>query len=436
MSQPSLLRVVSRWEILALSVNDVVGSGVYLLPAAAALLLGPASVWAVPAAGLCVLLIVLCFAEAGSRFDEPGGAYVYTRAAFGDFVGFEVGWMTWIARVSSAAGLAAGFAQALTGVWAAAGTGWGRAAAIALPLVGLTAINVTGVRYGARAAVVLVVGKLVPLIVLVAVGLVAVDWARVLEAPSAPPGSFGEAALLLLFAYAGFENTAAPAGEFTHPRRDVPFALLVMIAGVTLIYTLVQLIGLGVVPDLGASETPLADAAGILLGPFGVWLLTIGAILSILGTNNNTVLAGSRYLYALATSGRLPAVFAGVHPRYRTPWVALGAQTSLALPLALSGTFTQLVALSVIARMATYIGTAAAVPVLRRTAPTTPSTIRLPGGPAIPLAALLVCLVLLSSATAASLVAGALAASAGAVIYFAGGRRAGSGPPGPELTSF
>ena len=108
MSQPSLLRVVSRWEILALSVNDVVGSGVYLLPASAALLLGPASVWAVPAAGLCVLLIVLCFAEAGSRFDDSGGAYVYTRAAFGDFIGFEVGWMSWVARVSSAAGLAAG----------------------------------------------------------------------------------------------------------------------------------------------------------------------------------------------------------------------------------------------------------------------------------------------------------------------------------------
>ena len=423
MSRPSLLRVVSRWEILALSVNDVVGSGVYLLPASAALLLGPASVWAVPAAGLCVLLIVLCFAEAGSRFDDTGGAYVYTRAAFGDFVGFEVGWMTWIARVSSAAGLAAGFAQALTGVWAAAGSGWGRAAAIALSLVGLTAINATGVRYGARTAVILVVGKVVPLVVLVAVGLFAVDWGQVLAAPPARPGSFGEAALLLLFAYAGFENTAAPAGEFKHPRRDIPFALLVMITGVTLIYTLVQLVGLGVVPDLGASQTPLAEAASILLGPFGAWLLTIGAVLSILGTNNNTVLAGSRYLYALAASGRLPAVFARVHPRYRTPWIALGVQTGLALPLALSGTFTGLAALSVIARMATYIGTAAAIPVLRRTTPTTPRTFRLPGGLAIPMGALLVCLMLLSSATAASLLAGAIAATAGGVIYLAGGRR-------------
>jgi len=86
---PGFLRVVSRWEIVALAVNDVIGSGVYLiLPVAAAALLGPASIWAIAAAGVAVLLIVLCFAEASSLFDSPGGAIVYTRAAFGDFVGF------------------------------------------------------------------------------------------------------------------------------------------------------------------------------------------------------------------------------------------------------------------------------------------------------------------------------------------------------------
>src|SRR5688572_32946687 len=102
---PHLLRVISRWEIVALSVNDVIGSGVYLiLPVAAAALLGPASVWAILAAGLAVLLLVLCFAEAGSHFDAAGGAYLYTRAAFGELIGFEVGWMTWIARISTVAG--------------------------------------------------------------------------------------------------------------------------------------------------------------------------------------------------------------------------------------------------------------------------------------------------------------------------------------------
>jgi amino acid transporter len=418
-SSSPLLRVVTRWEVVALSVNDVVGSGVYLLPAAAAMLLGNASVWAVPAAGFCVLLLVLCFAEAGSLFDRPGGGYVYTTAAFGDFAGFQVGWMTWIARVSSAASLSAGFAQALSAVWPAAAAGGVRAAAVVLPLLALTAINIVGVKHSARTATTLVVFKVVPLVVLIAIGVFFVDWGAVLRVEMPAAGRAGEAALLLLFAYAGFENTAAAAGEYERPRRDVPFALLVMIAGVTLIYTLVQIVALGVVPDVATSATPLADAADILIGPAGVWLLTAGALFSILGTNNNTVLAGSRYLYAMAADGRLPAVLARIHPRFRTPWIALLLQTAIAAPLAVTGTFAGLAALSVVARMATYIGTAAAVPVLRRKMPVTPRTIRLPGGAAIPIAALAVCMVFLSSATAQNLIAGASALAIGALIYAA-----------------
>ena len=89
--QTGLKRVVTRWQIVGMVLNGVIGSGVYLLPAAAAALLGPASLWAVPLAGFAVLLLALCFAEAGSHFDEPGAAYVYTREAFGEFVGFQVG---------------------------------------------------------------------------------------------------------------------------------------------------------------------------------------------------------------------------------------------------------------------------------------------------------------------------------------------------------
>ena len=167
-------------KVVALSINDVVGSGVYLLPAAAALLLGPASIWAVPVAGVCVLLIVLCFAEAGSLFDRPGGAYVYTRTAFGEFVGFEVGWMTWLTRVTTSASISAGFAQALAGVLPEASAGAGRAAAIALPLLALTAINIVGIKHGARTAVILVIGKLLPLVWLMLIGLPAVRWERLL----------------------------------------------------------------------------------------------------------------------------------------------------------------------------------------------------------------------------------------------------------------
>ncbi len=415
-----LLRVVSRWEIVALSVNDVIGSGVYLiLPVAAAALLGPASVWAILAAGLAVLLLVLCFAEAGSLFDRAGGAYVYTRAAFGDFVGFEVGWMTWIARIASVAGLSVFFARAVGFLWEGARSGAGKWATILLALAALTAINVLGVKSGARTAVFLAWGKVLPLVLFVAVGIVAVAWSRVFPVPMPASGNFGKAALLVLFAYAGFENTAAPAAEFRNPRRDVPFALIVMIAIVTGIYVLVQVVAIGTIPNLGASETPLADAARQMMGPIGGFLLTLGAALSVLGTNNNTILSGPRYLYALAETGALPSFFARVHPKYRTPHVAILTQSGIAAALMLTGTAEQLAELSVVARLATYIGTAASVPVLRRKMPATARAVRLPGGALIPAAALGVCLVFLSSATQKNLVAGAIALAAGAAIFLA-----------------
>jgi amino acid transporter len=416
------LRAVSRWEIVALSVNDVIGSGVYLiLPVAAATLLGPASVWAILAAGVAVLLLVLCFAEAGSLFDTPGGAIVYTRAAFGDFVGFEVGWMTWIARISSIAGLSVFFARAVGYLWDGANHGLGQAATIVLPLLALTWINVVGVKSGARTAVFLAWGKVLPLVLLVSVGIFAVDWHRVFPVPTPERANFMKAALLVLFAYAGFENTAAPAGEFKNPKRDIPFALIVQIVIVTAIYTLVQLVAIGTIPNLGLSQTPLADAGRLLMGPVGGFLLTIGAVLSVLGTNNNTVLAGPRYLYALAEGGRLPAFLARIHPRYRTPHVAILTQTGVALALVLTGTAEELAVLSAIARLATYIGTCLAVPVLRRKLPSTPRTIRLPGGPTIPILALVICVLFLSAAEAKNWIAGGIALAAGAAIYFSRG---------------
>ena len=417
---PTLRRAVTRWEIVGLALNDVIGSGVYLLPAAAAALLGAASVWAVLLAGFAVLLLVLCFAEAASHFDEPGSGYLYTREAFGDFVGFEVGWMTWLARVASVASLSNGFAQALTFLWPATGGGLTRVIVIAAPLLLFTWINVVGVKHGARLAVGLTIAKVLPLVFLVLVGVFAIDWSLVFPVPAPDTGNLGEAALLLLFAYAGFENTAASAGEYKNPRRDVPFALMTMIIVVTLLYTLVQLVALGTLPNLAELEegAPLADAATLLIAGWAGVMMTAGAAVSIEGNVGNTMLAGPRYLYALAVDGFGPRALARVHPRYRTPAWAIVTQAVLALGLALSGTFVQLALLSIIARLATYMGTAAAVPFLRRKFPRTEDTIVLPGGPAIPIAALLLCLVFLSSTSSRNLLFGAIALVVGVGIYF------------------
>ena len=415
---PQMRRAVGRWQLYALSVNDVIGSGIYLLPAAAAALLGPASLWAVLLAGVAVSLLVLCYAQAASCFDQPGGGYLYAREAFGDFIGFEVGWMLLLTRIASAAALSNGLAEAVTHFWPDAASGGMRIAIIVGSLGFLVAVNVIGVRAAARTGVFLSIAKVLPLLLFIGIGAAHVDasLAQPLAEP-APVRALGEAALLLLFAYAGFENLPAAAGEYRNPRRDVPFAMLSMIATVTAIYFAVQWVALGTLPGLAESQTPLAAAADRFAGAWLALVVTVGAAVSILGTNSNTVMLGPRYLHALAMDGYGPRVLARIHPRFRTPVPAILTVGALSLLLALSGSFVQLALLSVVARLCAYIGTALSVLVLRRRHDGRDGVLRLPGGPLIPVLAAALAIALLASASIGNLAAGALALVAGAALY-------------------
>jgi amino acid transporter len=186
---------------------------------------------------------------------------------------------------------------------------------------------------------------------------------------------------------------------------------------VTLLYFAVQAVALGTLPGLAQSETPLADASEGFLGSWAGFVLTVGAAVSILGTSGATTLSGPRYLFAIVRDGFGPRFLAKVHPRFRTPANAILFQSAVALPLALTGTFVELAALSVIARLATYIGTAAAVPMLRRRRDVPPAGFVLPWGPVIPIAACLVSASLAASAGPRNLIAGAIALLVGLVIY-------------------
>lgn len=416
--KPALKRVVTRWQIVGLAINDVVGSGIYLLPAAAAAVLGWASIWAVLLAGVAVGLLVLCYAQAASYFDQPGGSYLYAREAFGSFIGFECGWMTWLTRIASAAALSNGLAQAIGHFWPFAETHVGQILIIVASLGILTWINVIGVKAAARTGVVFVIVKLLPLAAFILIGVFYIDWSGAESINLPPLNTLGEAALLLLFAYAGFENTPAAAGEYKNPQRDVPFALITMIITITVIYTLVQLVALGTLPGLADSGSPLAEAAGLFAGNWAALLLTVGAAISIMGTNNNTMLFGPRYVYALSVDGFGPGVLSRIHPRFRTPAVAIIVQGLVALALALSGTFVQLALLSVVARLTTYITTTAALLILQRRYADKQGALKLVGGSLIPILALILSLGLLASATVDNLLAALVALAVGAVIYF------------------
>jgi amino acid transporter len=363
-----LIRTVGFWGLVAMCINAVVGSGVFLLPSESYKLLGPFSLWAPLLFAVPVFILVLCFAEASSHFSEPGGAYLYARTAFGDFIGFETGWMNWIARLTSLASLSNGFVVALALLWPSVGHGAPRIAIITGSLLILGTIHFVGVRYGAASIYVFTLGKLVPLVGFIVVALIA--WRHnPIPASFALPGpgtKWNEAALFMLFAYAGFENMGVPAGEFRNPRRDLPSALLAGTFAIAAIYVLAQLGAMSAVPDLSQTNTPIATAAAALIGPIGAMLITAGALLSMAGTNSGTVLEGSRMLYALSLDRKRMRLLSYVHPRFRTPSVAIVIHVGIAIVMSIAGSFALLALMSAVARLTTYLFTCAAVPRLRK----------------------------------------------------------------------
>jgi len=418
-SAPRLVRAVGLLSLTAIAINGMIGAGIFLLPATAARLLGPLSPLAYFVSGLAILLIILCFAEVGSRFERAGGPYLYARTAFGPFVGFEVGWLFLLARLTAFAAISNAFTAYLAYFWPAAGVGVGRVIAITALLGVLAAINLVGIRYGAWFINLLTVGKLLPLLLLAIAGLFFID-ARQFSFSAPPPiAALRQASLVLIFAFGGFEFASVPSEEVINPRRNLPIALLAAVSLTGIIYVLIQIVALGTVPQLAAASAPLALSAQHFLGVVGGAIVAVGALISTSATDSATVLVGPRLLYAMAEGGQLPGVLARVHPRYRTPHVALAAFALGAWAVAMYSNFSQLAALSAIARLFYYLTTCVAVPVLRRKMPNSSRQFAVPGGALIPVAAVAVSLWLLSGSTLAQAVLGAGALLTGAAIYLA-----------------
>jgi len=413
-STPTLRRELGKWDLTAIGVNQVIGSGVFLLPAALAANLGGWSWIAVGLVGALAMLIALNFAEAASRFEGTGGSYLYTRAAFGRFVSFEVGWMLWATRTTSWASVANGLMDALGYYWPELRAGALRMAALTLLVVVIMLLNIRGVRQSAIVVNIFTIAKLTPLVLFVLLGLPYVSVEALRPDDAVTFQQISAAALLLIFAYGGYEVIPVPAGEARDPRRAVPFAMIATIVTVAIVMTAVQVVALGTLPAIAASRTPLADAALLFLGGFGALMMTGGAAISMTGNNVGQALSGSRNLFALAEQRDLPRAFGHVHPRYHTPDFAIVFTCVITLVLAVSGSFAALAATSAVTRLLVYAGTCASVLALRRQG-RAPFTI--PGGPAVPVLALVISVAILYGASAAQLQAGAIALVLGAVLY-------------------
>jgi basic amino acid/polyamine antiporter, APA family len=420
-----LRRELGRWDLTAIGINQVIGGAVFAMPASVAALAGGWSPWLIVAVGVASLMIAATFAEVGSRFDATGGPYLYTKTAFGRFPAFEIGWMQWFTRVASWASVINVLVASLGFYWPAVTAGPARTALMTAIIAALACINVLGIRQSAWVVNALTIGKLVPLMIFIVFGLPAIEASRLATGPLPGMTDLSKSALLLIFAFGGYEVVPVPAGESKDPRRAVPFALIMTIVVVTILLTLVQIVAIGTLPTLPASKTPLADAAVLFLGAAGAATITLGAVFSTLGNNMGQALSGSRSLYALAEQGDLPRVFARVSARFGTPVVAILFTAGVSLVLATTGSFVTMAQASAVSRLVVYVATCASALRLRGPAfagrVAAPVT-RTPLGPVIPIGAILIALTILVGATGPQLRAGGYALLAGAALYFIAAR--------------
>jgi amino acid transporter len=411
-----IVRGIGRWDLVALMVNITIGSGILGLPSKLFALTGVYSVLALVLCAALLAIVAICFAEVGSRFTHTGGPYLFTRTAFGATPGFIVGWLYWVSRVLTFATICNLLVVYVVRVVPALQGPGPRIAIVSLVVLGILLVNLLGIRQATVVSNGLTLLKVSLLLVFGVVGILAVNaWP---DAPAAlpPAGDFSDAMLLGIFAFVGFEAALVSAGETRNPRRDVPFAVAMSLLLVLVLYAAVQIVCVAAVPELAASTAPFADAAIVLWGPVGETVIAVGAIVIMLGSLNSGFLATSRLPFAFAEQGDVPAVLARVHPRFRTPHVAIFASAALVWLATVASSFLSAITLATSTRMVVYIAGCIALIELRRRSDVQPAGFIAPLGPAIAGIASVLSFALLANASSRELMQLAIAAVVGVVI--------------------
>ncbi len=417
--EADLVRGIRRWDLVAICINGIIGAGIFGLPSRVYGLIGTYSLIAFVACALVVALIILCFAEVSSRFEETGGPYLYAREAFQPAVAFEIGWLIWLARVTAFAANCNLLINYLGFFWLSATTPLWRALVIILVVTVLAIINLLGIRQAAIVSNAFTIGKLVPIILFIAAGLFFLNPQAYELGATPSTGDFSKSVLLLVYAFTGFEMATIPAGEVRDPQRNLPRALLIAIVVVATLYILIQVVCVGTLPGLAQSQKPLADAGSQFLGAAGGAIISAGAIISISGNLNILLLSGSRLPFAMAEQKQLPDVVGKIHGRFFTPYISILITAGLMLFLTLKSSFLEALTISTIARLVTYGATCLALPVFRTRRETQPALFRLPGGTVIAILSLLLIVWLLLNSTLKEAWAATVAAAVGLAIYLA-----------------
>jgi basic amino acid/polyamine antiporter, APA family len=402
---PALVRTIGRSSLTALMVNTIIGSGIFGLPAVVSGRVGDWAPLAYLISGVGMAIVAGCLSEVASQFQESGGQYLYARATLGKFWGIQIAWLAWLSRIAAASGTANLFTTYLGQIAPGATQPIARAIILSSLIGVLAVVNYVGVKSGARFSDFLTATKVLLLAAFIISGLI---WMKLHGTVQPVPLTHAigghdwlEAILVLVYAYGGFEAVLLATGEMRDPRRDAPFALLVGLAIVAVIYSLIQVVITGTLADPSATLKPIADSANHIFGAGAAAVIAIGALISIYGYLSANMLHTPRLTFAMAEQREFPATFGRIHPRFRTPHFSILLYTALTLAFTLWGNFRWNITLSAIARLFTYSSVAVALLVLRHRNPHA-DAFRLPAGRILAVIAILFCLVLLVRAPMSS----------------------------------
>ena len=418
-----LVRVIGTWALGANVLNLVLGAGIFVFPGIMAARLGSAALVAYLVCAIIVGLIFLCYAEAGSRITRSGGSYAYVEVAFGPFAGFVASTLLWLGwGLFGDAALAVAMTDAIATELPVLSQSAPRRLFIVAVFATLAVMNVVGLKAGMRLVVVNTIAKLVPLVILVGVGLFAIniDYLAIAEMPSAR--DFGAAILILFFAFAGAESGLNVGGEVSNPARTIPRGLMLGIGGIFLLYASVQTVAQGILgPALATNtEAPLAAAATVVFGKWGAELILAAMIISIFGSLSGDLLNTPRVIFAAGRDGLLPGVLGRVHPRYHTPHIAIVSYAAAGCGIALTGTFKQLAVLATGSILLVYLAVSLSVIALRRRrGPPAHGQFRIPGGSTVPILSSAVIIWLLSQMATSDAIGVGLLLAAIILIYLA-----------------
>lgn len=422
-AERGLTRAIGVLGLAAAIFNTTVGGGIFRLPGVVTELMGASAPWVYVICAVAIGLVVLVFAEAGSRVSMTGGPYAYVEMVFGPYAGFMSGVLLWLLGTTALASVSSAYVGFLGALVPPLALPVPRALALAATFALLAGVNVRGVKQGTQLITVVSVAKLLPLLILVAVGAVAVSPSNLVAESAPAAATFARTATVLFFAFMGIESALVPSGEMKDPSRTVPRAIAIAMIGVTLLYLSIQLVSqgvLGVEALASAKAAPLAAVAQRLMGEPGRLLLLLGAAISTFGYMSGMTLAMPRALFAFARDGFLPRQMAAIHPAFHTPWLAIVLQSAVCCALAVANEFEALAVLANLSALLLYAMCAVAAWELRRRGVKNEGTtpFNLPLGPTVHVLTCVVIAWMLTSITAAEWRAVGLVLVIATVLFF------------------